>query len=161
MWCSPHSSVDKESSCDAGNPGSISGTGRSAGEGIGYPLQYSGPENSMDCIVHGLATSWTQLSDFHFHVWMWELDHEEGSVPKNWCFQVVVLEKTLESFLDCKEIKLVNLKGNQPWTFIGRTDAETEVPILWPHDAKSRLIGKDLMLGKIEGKRRWGWQRLR
>ena len=75
------------------------------------------------------------------HVWMWELDYEEGGVPKNWCFQIVVLEKMLESPLDCKEIKPVNPKGNQPWIFIGRTDAEG--PTLWPPDAKSWLIGKD------------------
>ena len=78
--------------------------------------------------------------------WMWELDHKEGWVLKSWCFRAVVLEKTLESPLDCKEIKPVNPKGNQHWMFIGRTDAE--VPILWSHDAKSRLIGKDPDAGK-------------
>ena len=77
------------------------------------------------------------------HEYMWELDHREGCVPKNWCFQTMVLEKTLESPLDCKEIKPVNPKLNQPWIFIGRTDAEAEAPILWPHNAKSWLIGKD------------------
>ena len=66
------------------------------------------------------------------HVWMWELYHKESWAPKNWCFWTVVLEKTLESPLDCKEIKPVNLKGNQFWIFIGRTDAEAEAPILWP-----------------------------
>ena len=74
---------------------------------------------------------------------MRELDYKEDWVPKNWCFQTVVLQKILESPLDCKEIKLVNPKGNQPWIFIGRTDAEAEAPILWPHDAKSPLTGKD------------------
>ena len=74
---------------------------------------------------------------------MWELDHNEGWVPKNWCFQTVVLEKTLESPLDNKKIKSVSPKGNQPWKFIGKTDAEAEAPILWPTDAKSQLIGKD------------------
>ena len=78
---------------------------------------------------------------------MWELDHKEGWAPKNWCFQTVVLEKTLESPLDCK-IKPVNPKGNQSWIFIGRTDAETEAPILWPPNAKSQLIGKDPDAGK-------------
>ena len=73
---------------------------------------------------------------------MWELDHEEDWVPKHWCFQTVVLEKTLESPLDSKETKPVNPKGNQPWVFIGRTDAEA--PILWPPDVKTLLIGKDL-----------------
>ena len=77
------------------------------------------------------------------HVWMWELDHKESWAPKNWCFQIVVLEKTLESSLDCKEIKPVHPKGNQSWIFIGRTDAEAEAPILWPPDEKSQLTGKD------------------
>ena len=80
------------------------------------------------------------------HVWMWELGHKEGWVPKNWCFPPGVLEKTLEHPLDCKEIKPVNPKRNQPWIFIGRTDAEA--PILWPPDAKSQLIGKDPDAGK-------------
>ena len=79
---------------------------------------------------------------------MWELDHKEGCMPKNWCFWTVVLEKTLESPLDGKEIKPVNPKGNQPWIFIGRTDAEAEAPILWPLDVKSQLIGKDPDAGK-------------
>ena len=74
---------------------------------------------------------------------MSELDQKEGWVLKNWYFQIVVLEKTLESPLDCKELKLVNPKGNQPWIFIERTDAEAEAPILWPPEAKSRHIGKD------------------
>ena len=79
---------------------------------------------------------------------MWELDHKKGWAPKNWCFWTVVLEKTPESSLDCKEVKVVNPKGNQPWIFIGRTDAEAEAPILWPSDAKSRLTGKDPDAGK-------------
>ena len=79
---------------------------------------------------------------------MLELDHKEGWEPKNWCFWTVVLEKTLESPLDSKEIKPVNPKGNQPWTFIGKTDAEAEAPIIWPPDAKSQLIGKDPDGGK-------------
>ena len=77
------------------------------------------------------------------HVWMWQLDHKEGWVPKNWCFRTVVLAKTLESPVDSKEIKLVSPTGNQPWIFIGRADAEAEAPILWPPDVKSWLIGKD------------------
>ena len=72
---------------------------------------------------------------------MWELNHKEDWALKNWCFQIVSLEKTLESPLDCREIKPVNPKGNQPWILIGRTDAEIETPILWPPDAKSWLIG--------------------
>ena len=82
------------------------------------------------------------------HVWMWELDHKESWAPNNWCFWTVVLEKTLESPLDCKEIKSVNLEGNQLWIFIGRTDAEDEAPIFWPHDARSQLTGKDPDAGK-------------
>ena len=78
------------------------------------------------------------------HIWMWEMDSKKkGWVPENWCFGTVVLEKTLYSPLDCKEIKPVSPKGNQSWVFIGRTDAEDEVPILWPPDAKSWLIRKD------------------
>ena len=77
------------------------------------------------------------------HVWMWELDHKEGWAPKNWFFWTMVLEKTLESPLDCKEIKPVHPKENQPWIFIGRTDAEAETPTLWLPDVKNWLIGKD------------------
>ena len=77
------------------------------------------------------------------HVWMWELDYKESWALKNWCFWTVVLEKTLESPLDCKENKPVHHKGNQSWIFIGRTDAEAETPILWPPDAKNWLIWKD------------------
>ena len=90
------------------------------------------------------------------HVRMWELDHKEGWVPKNWCFLIVVLEQTLESPLDSKEIKLANPKGNQPWIFIGRPDAEAETPILWPPDVKSRLIGKDPDAGKDWGQEEKG-----
>ena len=82
------------------------------------------------------------------HVWMWELDYKEGWALKNWCFRTVVLEKTLESPLDTKKIKPVNPKGNQSWIFTGRTDAEAEVPILWPPYAKNWLIGKDPNAGK-------------
>ena len=82
------------------------------------------------------------------HVWMWELDYKESWVQKNWCFWTSVLEKTLESPLDCKEIQSVHLKGNQPWIFIKRTDDEAEVPILCPPDAKRQLIGKDPDAGK-------------
>ena len=82
------------------------------------------------------------------HVWMWELDYRESWVPKNRCFWTVVLKKTLERPLDCKEIKSVHPKGNRSWTFIGRTDAEAETPMLWPPDEKNRLIGKDPDPGK-------------
>ena len=77
------------------------------------------------------------------HVWMWKLDSKESWAPKNWCFWTVVLEKTLESPLDCEEIQLVHPKGDQSWVFIGRTDVEAETPVLWPPDVKSWLIWKD------------------
>ena len=84
---------------------------------------------------------------------MWELDCEESWVPKNWCFWTVVMEKTLESPLDCKEIQPVHPKGNWSWIFIGRTDAEVETPILWSSDAKNWLIWKDPDAGKD-----WRWE---
>ena len=89
------------------------------------------------------------------HVWMWELDHKESWVLNNWCFWTVVLEETLESTLDCKEIQPVKSQGNQSWIFIGSTDAEaeTETPILWPPDVKIWLFGKDLDAGKD-----WRWE---
>ena len=92
---------------------------------------------------------------------MSDLDHKESYAPKNWCFLTVVLDKTLESPLDCKEIQPVNLNGNQSWIFIGRTDTEAKTPILWPPDAKNWLLRKALRLGKIEGGRKRGWQRVR
>ena len=91
---------------------------------------------------------------------MWELNHKESWTLKNWCFWTVLLEKAFESPLDCKEIKPVHPKGDRSWVFIGRTDVEAEAPILWPPDAKNWIIGKTLVLGKIEGKRRGhdrGW----
>ena len=105
----------------------------------------------------------SQSYDFsNSHVWMWELDHKEGWALKNWCFWTVVLEKTLESPLDCREIKPVHSKGNQPWIFIGRTDAEAESPVLWPPDSQRiDSLEKTLMLGKIEGRRKRGQQRMR
>ena len=103
---------------------------------------------------------YSQSYDFSSsHVQMWELDHKEGWALKNWCLQTLVLEKTLASPLDCKEIKPVNLKGNQPWIFIGRTDAAA--PILWPPDANSRLIGKDPDAGKDWRQKEKGWQRVK
>ena len=96
------------------------------------------------------------------HVWMWELDHKESWAPKNLCLWTVVLEKTLESLLDCKEIQPVHPKGNQTWIFIGRTDAEAETPILWPPYMKNWLIGKHPDAGKDwrleeQGKLRVRW----
>ena len=82
------------------------------------------------------------------HVWMWELDYKESWALKNWCFWTVLLEKTLESPLDCKEIQPLHPNGNQSWIFIGRTDVEAETPILWPPDSKNWLTGKDPDAGK-------------
>ena len=90
------------------------------------------------------------------HVWMWELDCEESWALKNWCFWTVVLEKTLESPLDCKEIQLVHHKRDQSWVFIGRTDAEAEMPILWPPHVKSWLTGKDADDGRDWGQEEKG-----
>ena len=95
------------------------------------------------------------------HVWMGELDHKEHWTPNNWCFQTVVLEKTLESPLDCKEIKPVNSKENQPWIFTGRTDAETELQYFGHLMQRADSLEKTLMLGKIEGRRKRGQQRMR
>ena len=95
------------------------------------------------------------------HVWMWDLDHKESWVPKNWCFWTVVLEKTLESPLDNKEIKPVNPKGNQSWIFTGRTDVKMKLQyfdhLMWRTDS----LEKTLILGKVEGRRRRGWQSMR
>ena len=100
-------------------------------------------------VGHDWATELNWTNGFaSSHVWMWKLDHKEGWTLKNWCFQTVVFEKTLESPLDCKEIKPVSRKGNQSWIFIGRTDAEAEAPVLWPSDVKSWLTGKDHDAGK-------------
>ena len=98
--------------------------------------------------VH-LVISWF----FQYHVWMWELDYKECLMQKNWCFWTVVLEKTLESPLDCKEIQPVNTKGNQFWIFIGRTNATAEAPIFWLPDMKNWLIGKD-----PDARKYWRWE---
>ena len=95
------------------------------------------------------------------HVWMWELDYKESCVPKNSCFWTVVLEKTLESPLDCKEIQPVNPKGNQSWIVFGMTDAEAETPILWLPDVKNWVTGKHPDAGKMKGRRKRGRQRMR
>ena len=90
------------------------------------------------------------------HAWMWELDYKQSWALKNWCFSTVVLEKTLESLLDCKGIQPVHPKGDQSWIFIGRTEVEAETPILWSPDAKNWLIGKDPDIGKDWGQEKKG-----
>ena len=90
-----------------------------------------------------------------------ELEYKQSWAPKNWCFWTVVLEKTFESPLDCKEIQPVHSEGDQPWDFFWRNDAKAETPVLWPPHEKSWLIGKTLMLGGIGGRRRRGLQRMR
>ena len=107
---------------------------------------YDKPRQCIKKQRHHFANKGPYSQSYGFsssYVWMSELDHKEGWTPKNWCFQTVVLEKTSETSLDSKEIKPVNPKGSQPWLLIGRTDAETEAPILWLPDAKSQVIGKD------------------
>ena len=106
---------------------------------------------SRDFVNKGLSSQSYGFSSSH--VWIWELGHKESWVPKNWCFWTVVLEKTLETPLDCKEIQAVHPKGNQSWIFIGRTNAEAKTPILWPPDVKNWLIWKDPDAGKD-----WRWE---
>ena len=118
-----------------------------------WKKSYEKPRQYIKKQKHHFADKGPYSQSYGFsssHVKMWELDHKEGWVLKNWCFRTLVL-KTLESPLDCKEIKPVKPKGNQPWIFIGRTDAKAEAPILWPPDVMSRLIGKDPDAGKDWG----------
>ena len=106
---------------------------------------YDQPRKHIKNQTHYFANKGPYSQNYSFsssHVWMWELDHKEGWALKSWCFWTVVLEKTLESPLGCKEIQPVHPK-DQPWVFIGRTDVEAETPIFWPPDAKSLLIWKD------------------
>ena len=123
----------------------------------------SNPESILKSRDITLPTKVRLVKGMVFPVVMYgyELDYKESWAPKNWWFWTVVLEKTLENTLDCKEIQPVHPKGNQSWIFIWRTDVEAETPILWPPDAKSWLIWKVLMLGNIEGRRRRGQQRMR
>ena len=112
---------------------------------------YDQPRKHIKKHRHYLDSKGLSSQDYVFssgNVWMWELDSEESWAPNNWCFWTVVLEKTLESLLDCKEIQPVHPKGNLSWTFIGSTDAEAETPIFWPPDVKSWLIWKDPDAGK-------------
>ena len=124
---------------------------------------------SLFCVLWMLSHTYPGQSPCPVHGpgWLHSLDFARVRTPGwagnrlgFWCFWIVALEKTLESPLVCKEIQTVNPRGNQPWIFIGRTDAQAETPILWPPDAKSHLE-KTLMLGKVEGRRRSGWQSMR
>ena len=113
---------------------------------------------------HYLANKGPSSQSYGFssnHVWMWELDYKENWAVKNWCFWTVVLEKTFERHLDCKEIQPVHPKGNQSWIFIGRTDTEAETPIFGHLMWRTDSLEKILMLGKIEGRRRRGRYRIR
>ena len=112
---------------------------------------YDQPRQHIKKETHYFANKVPSSQDYGFsssHVWMWELDYQESWAPKNWWFWTVVLETTLESPLDCKEIQLVHPKGNKSWVFIGRTDFEAATPIIWPPDVKSWLIWKDPDTGK-------------
>ena len=115
---------------------------------------YDQPRQHIKKHWHYFASKGPSTQGYGFssgHVWMWELDYKESWVPKNWCFWTVVLEKTFESPLNCKEIQPVHPKGDQSWVFIGRTDVEAETPILWPPDAESWLIWKDSDAGRDWG----------
>ena len=129
-----------------------------------WKKRYDQPSQHIKKQRHYFANKCLSSQRYGFsshHVWMWELDYKESWLLKNWCFWTVVLEKTLESPLDCKEIQPVHSKGNQSWIFIGRTDAEAETLILWPLMWRADSLEKTLRLGKIEGGRKRGWQRMR
>ena len=129
-----------------------------------WKKSYDQPRQHIKRQRHYVADKGLSNQSYGFstnHVWMWELDYKESWVPKNWCFWAVVLEKTLESHLDYKEIKPVNPRGNQSWMVIGRTDAEAETPILWSSDVKNWLIRKDPDAGKDWGPEEKGTQRIR
>ena len=120
---------------------------------------YDQPRKHIKKQRHYFANKGLSSQSYGFssrHVWMWELDYKESWALNSWCFLTVVLVKTLESPLDCKEIKPVHPKENQSWIFIGRTDAEAETPILWPPDVKNWLTGKDPDAGKDWGQEEKG-----
>ena len=122
-----------------------------------WKKSYNKPREHITKQRHYFASKALSSQSYGFsssHVWMWDLDYKESWTSKNWCFWTVVLEKTLESLLDCKEIQpLVSPKGNQSWIFIRRTDAEAETPILWPPNMKNWLIGKD-----PDAVKDWRWE---
>ena len=116
-----------------------------------WKKSYDQPRQHIKKQRHYFANKGLSSQSYGFsssHVCMWELDYKESWVPKNWCFWTAVLEKTLESPLECKEMQPVHPKGNQSWLVIGRTNAEAETPLVWPPDAKNWLIGKDPDAGK-------------
>ena len=116
-----------------------------------WKKSYDQPRQHIKKQRHYFANKGSSSQGYGFssnHVWMWELDYKESWAKKRWCFWTVMLEKTLESPLDCKEIQLIHPKRNKSWIFIGRTDVEAETPILWPSDVKSWLIWKDPDAGK-------------
>ena len=122
---------------------------------------YDQPRQHIKKQRHYFANKGPSSQSYGFsssHVWIWELDYQVSWAPKNWCFWTMVLEKTLESPLDCKEIRPVHPKENQSWIFTGRTDAEAETPLLSPPMRRADSFEKTLM---IEGRRRSGWQRMR
>ena len=126
---------------------------------IPWKKSYDKPKQCIKKQRHHFADKGPSSQSYGFsssHIWMWELNHKEGRAQKNWYFWTVVLEKTLESPLDCKEIKPVDPKGNQPLLFITRTDDEAEAPMLWTHDVKSWLTGKDPDAGKDWGQEEKG-----
>ena len=128
---------------------------------VAYCLEesYGQPRQHIQKQRHYFANKGPSSQDYNFssgHVWMWELEYKGSWALMNWCFWTVVLEKTLESPLDCKEIQPVHSKGDHSWEFIGRTDLEAKAPILWPPDAKSWLIWKDPDAGKDWGREEKG-----
>ena len=126
---------------------------------IPWKESYDQPSQHIKKQRHYFANKGPSSQGYGFssgHVWIWELDCEESWALKNWCLLTVVLEKTLESPLDCKEIQPVHSKGDQPWVFFGRTDAKAATPVLWPPHAKSWLIGKDSDAGRDWGQEEKG-----
>ena len=129
-----------------------------------WKKSYDKPRQHVKKKRHHFANKGPYSQSYGFsssHVWIWELDHKEGWVPKNWHFETVLLEKTPESPLDCKEIKPVNSKGNQSWIFIRRTDADVKLQHFSYLMRRTNSFEKTLMLGKFEGRRRRSWQRMR